>query len=158
MIYFNFCPSIDEVKAMYKTLAKQHHPDCGGDTAIMQAINVEYAYACAKLIRGENLTKEDTNEQVRQSEEYRAVIEKLCTLEGIAIEVCGNWIWVTGNTFPVRKQLKETGLYFASKKVAWYYRADEFRTKGGKKTLDEIRVKYGSQKVHNSKQGKAIPY
>ena len=156
MLYFKNCSSLDEIKAMFKTLAKEFHPDCGGDTATMQAINVEYAYACDKVIRGENLTTEGADEQVRMSEEYRAIIERLCPLAGIVIEVVGNWIWVTGATFPVRKELKDAGLYFASKKVAWYYRADEYKTKGGKKTLEEIRAKYGSQKVNNPHRSYAI--
>jgi DnaJ-class molecular chaperone len=42
MIYFKDCTTIEEVKAHYKKLAKQYHPDMGGDTATMQAINREY--------------------------------------------------------------------------------------------------------------------
>jgi hypothetical protein len=156
MQYFNNCRTIDEVKAMYKQLAKQYHPDCGGDTATMQAINSEYAYACAKVLKGENLSQEDTEEQVRMSEEYRAVIELLMPLAGILIEVVGNWIWVTGATYPVRKELKQAGLFFASKKQAWYYRSEEFKTTGSKKSLDEIRAKYGSETVRSQHRSKAI--
>ena len=155
MRYFNDCKTIEEVKAHYKTLAKEHHPDRGGDTATMQAINTEYAYACASILKGENLTAEETDEQIRLSEEYRKVIEQIINLAGIMIEVVGNWIWVTGNTYPVKKQLKEAGLFFASKKVAWYYRGEEYKTKGGKKTLDEIREKYGSEKVTTGFQRRA---
>jgi hypothetical protein len=150
MIYFKECRTIEEVKAMYKLLAKQYHPDLGGDTATMQAVNSEYAFACAKILKGENLSQEDTDEQIRLSEEYRAVIDKLMPLASILIEVVGNWIWVTGNTYPVKKQLKEAGLYYASKKIAWYYRAEEFMTTGSKKSLDEIRAKYGSETVRSN--------
>ncbi len=156
MQYFKECHTIDEVKAMYKTLAKKHHPDCGGDNATMQIINSEYAFACAKVLKGENLTSEDTEEQIRMSEEYRAVIELLIALPGIIIEVVGNWIWVTGETKPVRQQLKAAGLFFASKKVAWYYRSEEYKTTGSKKSLDEIRAKYGSEKVNNRRQNKVL--
>jgi len=156
MRYFQDCKTIDEVKATYKKLAKENHPDCGGDTATMQAINTEYAYACAKILKGENLTAEETDEQIRLSEEYRQVIEKIINLPGIIIEVVGNWIWVTGHTFPVKKQLKEAGLFFASKKVAWYYRAEEYKTKGGKKTLDEIREKYGSEKINTKYKSRVL--
>jgi hypothetical protein len=142
---------MEEVKATYKKLAKQHHPDCGGDTATMQAVNTEYAFVCAKILKGENLTAEETDEQIRLSEEYRKVIEGIINLEGITIEIVGHWIWVTGCTYPVRQQLKDAGLFFASKKLAWYYRSEEFKSKGGKKTLDELRNKYGSETV-NSKQ------
>jgi hypothetical protein len=156
MKFFNKCTTIDEVKACYKQLAKQSHPDHGGDTATMQAINTEYAFACAKVLKGQNLSAEDAEEQIRLSEEYRQVIERIINLPNIAIELVGNWIWVTGNTYPVRKQLKEAGLFFASKKFAWYYRAEEFRTKGGKKTLDEIRHKYGSEYINGRRSGNLI--
>jgi len=106
------------------------------------------AYACAKILSGENLTAEEIDEQLNLSEEYRKVIEQITNLAGVVIEVVGHWIWVTGNTYPVKHQLKEAGLFFAPKKLAWYYRAEEYKTKGGKKTLDEIREKYGSEKIH----------
>ena len=141
---------------MYKQLAKQHHPDCGGDTATMQAINTEYPQACARVLRGDNITSEDTEEQIRMSEEYRAVIELLIVLPDIIIEVVGNWIWVTGNTRPVKTQLKAAGLFFASKKVAWYYRSEEYKTTGSKKSLDEIRAKYGSEQVKSRRYSTAI--
>jgi len=152
MKYFKECKTMDEVKAKYKQLAKQYHPDCGGDTETMQAINTEYSYACAKLLKGENLSQEETDEGIRLSEEYRAVIEQLMPLTGILIEVVGNWIWVTGNTKPVKQQLKDAGLFYASKKVAWYYRAEQYKTTGSKKSLDEIRAKYGSEKVNSNRQ------
>jgi hypothetical protein len=156
MRYFNHCSTIEEVKATYKQLAKQHHPDCGGDTATMQAINTEYAFACAKILKGENLSSEETDEQIRLSEEYRKVIEQIINLPGITIEIVGHWIWVTGSTYPVKKQLKEAGLFFAPKKTAWYYRAEEYKTKGGKKTLDEIRDKYGSETINKRQQNRVI--
>lgn len=148
---------MDEVKAMYKQLAKQYHPDCGGDTATMQAINVEYSFACAKILKGENLSSEEADQQIRYSEEYRAVIELLIGITGIIIEVVGNWLWVTGETKPVRQQLKDAGLFYASKKVAWYFRSEEYKVKGGKKSLDEIKTKYGSERVHSKfRQSSAI--
>ncbi len=156
MKFFNACKTIDEVKAEYKRLAKLHHPDCGGDTATMQAINTEYAFACAKILKGENLTAEEADEQIRMSEEYRNVIESIIHLAGITIEIVGNWIWVTGQTYPVRKELKEAGLFFASKKLAWYYRAEEYRSKGGQKTLDEIRNKYGSETIRGGGQTRKL--
>jgi hypothetical protein len=148
MNFFKDCKTIDEVKARYKELAKKFHPDLGGDTVTMQAINAEYEQACRQAFKGENLTDEEADEQVRLSEEYRQVIEQIIHLPGIIIELVGMWIWVTGETKPVRQQLKDAGLFYASKKVAWYYRAEEFKTTGSKKTLDEIREKYGSEKVN----------
>ncbi len=156
MKHFKNCRTLDEVKAMYKTLAKLHHPDLGGSTETMQEINSEYAYACARILKDANLSSEENDEGIRLSEEYRAVIEQLMPLAGILIEVVGNWIWVTGDTKQVKQQLKDAGLFFASKKLAWYYRSIEFKTKGGKKTLDEIRAKYGSETVNSKRRSNAI--
>ena len=156
MKYFKDCRSIEEVKTLYKQLAKQFHPDCGGDTATMQEINKEYAFACARVFKSENLSTEETDEKIRLSEEYRNVIEQIIYLPAITIEVVGHWIWVTGNTYPVKTALKTAGLLFASKKVAWYYRAEEYKTKGGKKSLDEIRRKYGSEIINSSSRGKTL--
>jgi hypothetical protein len=136
MKWFKECKTIDEVKAEYKRLAKQYHPDLGGDTATMQEINKAYAFASAKTIKGANLS----------SEAYRKAIEAIIYLDGILIELVGAWIWVTGNTRPNKEILKAAGFLFASKKVAWYFRTAEYKvSKGGKKSLDEIRDKYGSE-------------
>lgn len=156
MNYFKDCSTLDEVKAMYKQLAKKHHPDCGGDTETMQAINVAYACACASILKEANFSPEERGEGIRLTEQYRVVIEALMPLSGIVIEVVGNWIWVTGNTKPVKEDLKNAGLIFASKKVAWYYRSEEFKTTGSKKSLDEIRAKYGSDHIRTYYQSKAI--
>lgn len=152
MKYFKKCKTIEEVKGLYKKLALENHPDRGGDTATMQAINAEYAFACAFVLKSSGFTDSEADEHIRLSEEYRQVVEQIINLPGIVIEVVGHWIWVTGDTYTVRKELKEAGLFFASKKLAWYYRSDEFKTKGGKKTLDEIRDKYGSERVSGNYQ------
>ena len=149
MKFFKDCKTIDEVKSLYKKLAMENHPDKGGDTATMQAINTEYAYACAHVLKDGGFTDAEADEQIRMSEEYRQVIEQIINLPGLVIEVVGHWIWVTGNTFAVKKELKTAGLFFAPKKVAWYYRSDEYKTKGGKKSLDEIRDKYGSETIRS---------
>jgi len=66
MKYFKECRTLDEVKAMYKQLAKQYHPDLGGDTETMQAINSEYAFACAKVLKGENLSSKKSLDEIRE--------------------------------------------------------------------------------------------
>ena len=156
MRYFNGCNTIDEVKKLYKRLAMENHPDRGGDTATMQAINTEYAFACAKLAKGAGLSDDEADAEIRLSEEYRQVIEKIITLPGIVIEIVGNWIWVTGNTRPVKDTLKDAGFYFASKKAAWYYRNEAFKTRGKGAPLEEIRAKYGSEKINSKQKDKVL--
>jgi hypothetical protein len=152
MRFFNECTTIEEVKNTYKTLAKMYHPDLGGDTATMQALNTEYAFACAKIAKGGGLTDEAVETEIIMSEAYRDAIEKIVHLEGIIIEAVGTWIWVTGNTRPVKDTLKGAKFFFASKKVAWYFRADEFKTRGSGKSLDQIKAKYGSETINKKYQ------
>ncbi|MDR2272032.1 MAG: J domain-containing protein [Sphingobacterium sp.] len=158
MKYFKDCTTLEEVKSLYKKLALQHHPDHGGDTEIMKAINVEYAFATAKIVAGAKMSAEETEKEMHFSEEYRKIIEQIIHLPGITIELVGLWIWVTGNTKPVSKELKAAKLFYASMKKAWYYRSEYLKAKrGSKKSLDEIRDKFGSEVVKNKDRYKAIP-
>ena len=152
MKWFNECGTLEEVKATYKKLAKQYHPDLGGDTATMQEINKEYAFASAKAIKGANLTEEETEHEILSSELYRKAIEQIIHLDGIRIELVGYWIWVTGGTYSVRATLKDAGFLFAPKKTAWYFRTAEYKVnRSSGKSLDEIRGKYGSEVLNEDK-------
>lgn len=158
MKYFNDCQTIEEVKKKYKLLAMEHHPDRGGDLVTMQEINCEYAFAVAKLLKGEDLTAEEINDKIKFNEQYRQALEQIISLPGITIEVVGFWIWVTGNTYAVKAELKAAGYLFASKKVAWYFRTDEHKTRSSSgKSLEEIRAKYGSEVINGQhKKGNYI--
>jgi len=148
MNYFKECKTVDEVKILYRSLAMQNHPDKGGSTETMQAINSEYAFACAKILKGDNLSDVETEAEILKAEKYREALEKIINLEGIIIELVGSWIWVTGNTYPHRAIFKQSGFIFAPKKVAWYFRTDEFKTHNRQQlSLEEIKSKYGSKNI-----------
>jgi hypothetical protein len=151
MTYFKNCTTLNEVKAMYKTLAKQFHPDITGTdtTAIMQAINCEYAKAIKLAAIGGNLSSDEVEAEILNAENYRNAINAIINLQGITIELCGGWIWVNGNTYQHKAILKAAGFYFASVKKSWYFRSVEY-TSNNKKThtMQEIRTKYGSQLIN----------
>jgi len=145
--YFENCKTLQEVKLLFKKLAFEHHPDRGGNTQIMQDINAEYQ----NIIKNKMFDfSENTEEQQHDFIKYPEIINKIVGLEGITIEIIGNWIWVSGNTYPYRAQLKEAGLFFAHKKVMWYYRPEDYKSTNRKpKDIEEIRTKYGSDVVEN---------
>ncbi len=141
----------EKTKAAYRAAAKLYHPDKGGSNEMMQIVNE--AYEILKNYEGCIQIDEDD-----PGFEYAGIlneaINKIIHLPGIEIEVCGNWVWVTGNTKPHAKILgrKEggAGFYYASKKKAWYFRPEEWKSSSrGSLTLDEIRDNYGSQSVRN---------
>lgn len=69
------------------------------------------------------------------------------------IEIIGSWVWVQGG-YEYRELLKSTGFKYAPKKKSWCWHYGEYRRYHNKEvSLDEIRMKYGSQSVsHKSKQ------
>lgn len=152
--YFKNCQSIEEVKKLYKELALKNHPDKGGDTKVMQDINAEYK----SVIKNPFFKfKEQTEAQQAEFFKYPEIIDKIINLPGIIIELIGDWIWVSGNTYPHREVLSETGFFFARKKLMWYYRPAEYKSGNRKpKDIDLIRAKYGSERVENKYDDKIL--
>ncbi len=149
--YFKDCQTIQEVKKLYRDLALKLHPDRGGNTAAMQDLNAQYeAILSNPFFRFRKESEERATEESNRSEfiKYRDIINQIINFEGLVIEIIGDWIWLSGLTFPYRKQLKEIGFLFASKKVMWFYRPAEYKSTN-KKPLDieSIRNKYGSARI-----------
>lgn len=148
--YFSNCKTLEEVKKHYKNLAMIHHPDKGGSTERMQEINAEYQSVCNNpFFAYAEQTAEDKAEFIK----YPEIINQVIGLSGIVIELIGNWIWISGNTYPHREQLKKTGFYFASKKLMWYYRPEDYKSSNTKpKSIEEIKLRYGCDTIDNRKE------
>ena len=148
--YFYDCHTLEEVKRKYKNLAMLHHPDRGGNTATMQEINLEYEEILKNpLFDFSKQSEEDQEEFIR----YPEIINQFIGLDGLIIELIGNWIWISGNTYPHRGKLKAIGFYFAPKKVMWYYRPAEYKSiNRSPKTIESIRLKYGSDVIPNKSE------
>ena len=82
---------------------------------------------------------------------YFNIIEVLIHLDGIIIEQCGSWLWLSGKTKEHTKALKDAGCRLARKKKMWYWRpadaACNNRRKRGYRSMAYIRKKYGSVKI-----------
>ena len=77
----------------------------------------------------------------------REMLNKIIGFHGITIEICGSWIWCF-DSYNCRKELKEMGFKFASKKKAWHWHSEAFRKKSHKAlSMDAIRSYYGSTEV-----------
>jgi hypothetical protein len=149
--YFKDCTTLEEVKRRYKTLALLHHPDRGGETATMQEINIEYS----NIVKNP-LFSFDQQSKVNQDDflKYPDLIDQVVKLNGIIIELIGDWLWLSGNTYPHKAILKKLGFFFAPKKVMWYYRPPEYKAPNSNPmSIDDIRLKFGSELIkgkHNS--------
>lgn len=150
MKYFEACTTIDKLRKLYRKLAMENHPDRGGSTEIMKEINAEYDRAFEAMKRKHNTQAASTGSRTinETPEEFRRVIEKIINIPGIIIELCGSWIWVSGDTRAVKDQLKAAGLFWAKKKGMWYWRSPEDAVHSRHtKSMEEIRSKYGSTRI-----------
>ena len=139
---------IDSLKKQYFKLAKKYHPDAGGTKEQFQQLQNEYEKLLKKVLAGSNLTEEQKKNELDLDKAMVEIVNSIAGLEGITIELVGKWLWIGGNTYPVRGVLQSVGLKFIKKegKGFWVYKGVESHSRGDM-TMEEIRKKYGSEKI-----------
>lgn len=147
MKFFTNCRTLDELKAEYRRLAMKHHPDRGGDLETMKQINAEHDALFEILKKQHNDTHDEAHQTTETAEEFRDILNKLLKLDGLTVELCGSWLWISGETYTHKAELKAAGCRWSNNKKAWYWRHEESARPWhrGKATMAEIRMKYGSQ-------------
>jgi hypothetical protein len=139
-------PSLEDINRDYRRLAAKFHPDRNpAGLTIMQAVNE--ARDCLVQAIESGLTMQQPKEATTENfdDTLYAAIVAVINLEGVILELCGVWLWLTGNTKEHKEAIKLAGYKWSSTKSAWYFRAEEYRSFNRKKhSLDEIRGKHGS--------------
>lgn len=164
MKYFVNIKNLDELKREYRRLSKIHHPDCGGDEEIMKAINNEHdeLFEVLKVQQNARADADPTGKTRRTTEtaaEFRQVIDLLLRLDGLTVELCGSWLWISGDTRPHKEDLKKAGCRWSASKKMWYWRHPEegYTRSRGKSSMSDIRMKYGSQKFQGYSETYTAP-
>ena len=141
------------VRAAYLMACKRYHPDLNSAGAEMM-----------KLINEAKDSLKEAKYPIEQSSEsdpydYGAEIfdalKKIIHLQDIKIEICGSWVWVSGNTKEHWPLFKDAGFRFSAPKKMVYFRPEDQKRKyrKGSMTMPEIREKYGTQKINRKPQG-----
>ncbi len=148
----NNIKTLDDLKKQYYKLAKKYHPDTDtGSKEDFQALANEYDKLFKKLLNGSNLSSEERENEIALDANLRKVYESIMHLPGIEVELAGKWLWVSGETYPIKDELKKADFKFAAKKKMWYYPGVEAGGRGSF-SISEIRNKYGSVKLQTTKQ------
>nr|WP_325194491.1 hypothetical protein [uncultured Oscillibacter sp.] len=137
--YFVNCKTLDELKKVYKHLAQKHHPDVGGDTATMQAINAEYAARFEVLKRSQNeqaaeleaLHSAEAAPAADNKPEPKTAAEIIAArwaeVDGLTATIKGAQtaapvVWLSGDTRKHAKAIEADGGKWSNKKSAYYFR------------------------------------
>lgn len=152
--YFAECKTAEELKKQYYQYVRQYHPDRpeNGDAEqeILKAVNNEYEIAF-NLLKNTHSNADGatyTKETSETPEQFKDIINKIVRMDGIIIEICGSWVWVSGNTRQNKDYFKEAGFRWSKNKTAWYWHSEPYRKYSKKAfSLDDIRGMFGSDKV-----------
>lgn len=144
MRWFSGINTLEELRNRYKQFLIKYHPDNNPDTdttTIMQEINSEYDELLKYFMS--NQTSYPQNDYSTETELKNILKEVIKIKADILIELVGTWIWVSGNTYPIRKQLSKLGFEWAPKKKMWYWGQLSHRCTTPL-DMSAIREKYGS--------------
>ena len=155
-MYFVDCKTIEELRAEFKVLCMKLHPDkVGGDSSLFVEMKNEYdnllhLFSASEAGRANGLGQQARYTYESESELAKK-IEELMNVVDITIEICGSWLWVGGNTYPVKDRIKAMGCKFSGTKKLWYWSSSIVEgKKRGIYTMDKIRNKFGSELLEST--------
>ena len=135
----------ETIKQAYRKACALYHPDRNPAGLEMMKL-VNQAYTALKEQSGKAVVSEAGDISSYGNDIFKA-LSAIIHL-GFDIEICGAWVWLHGDTKPHKELLKTHGFKWAPKKMLWYFRPADYKSRGrGKLTMDEIRATHGSEKV-----------
>lgn len=160
--------NLNELKQLYRAFALHFHPDHGGDEESMKQINIRFTRCFDYLKNRQNDEATEAHKQgnwagyyttTETPEEFIEIISKLDKLPGLVVELCGRWLWISGETKKHREALKACGCRWSKNKNMWYWRHDEdycHKRNGNSLDIEEIRAQFGSQRMNRENYGVAV--
>lgn len=162
MNYFQNCKTLDEAKAHYKKLVFELHPDVSQRDSEEEFKDMQNQFENFKP----QTEKYQTEFADHNAAHYMDIINDLLNIKhDIEIEICGSFIWISGDTRTAKDEIKAIRndafkpAQWHKKKYVWFFAPVDYRRFSGKDfDMDEIRNKYGSDKYkphQNTKIGGA---
>ena len=137
-------------KQAYRKAAQQYHPDRNpAGTEMMQLVNA--AYEVLKDFTGK--VPLDGSDSFNYGEKINEALNAIVGLGGLKIEICGTWVWVSGDTKTHKEKLKAAKYLWSHKKSCWYFRAEGYKARPHKAwSMEKIQTVYGSQVVEGEQR------
>jgi hypothetical protein len=161
MKYFNIreIHCIEELKKIYFGLAQRIHPDHGGSEEEFKILNSEYQELFPRFKDIHKNIKPDAEKDYYTAktstkecpDDFINIVTMLLKIKGINVELCGRWLWISGDTKPQKEILKAMGCNWNKKKCmwSWHYPEDSIYKRNKKFVpMDDIRAMYGSQRFY----------
>jgi len=153
--YFKDCNSLDEARKTYYRLAMKFHPDKGGDEELFKELANQFHSFKPREFKYEN----EINDW--SSKAYSGIIIALMKIPDITIEICGSWIWISGDTMNRKEQIKSIQpdeFYkrgFSAQKKMWYFSPRGYKKRSADDfDMESIRNIYGSDAIRSPSQKK----
>jgi len=155
--FFSACKTLQDLKTTFRELVKFHHPDkATGNLEKMKALNIEYELAFEYIKKNPiNETEKKSSFYANVNDGFREILEKIIFIPKISIEIRGSWLWVGGETKPIKNIFKNAGFKWSPNNLEWYWKS--YVQKGYKHTAwgkDKIRSVYGAEKVETQERAK----
>ena len=61
----------------------------------------------------------------------------------------GCWLWVVGDTYPIKEDLKQLGFFYSNNKKSWFFNGQKHKIpiRAVFKDMDELENKWGYQEI-----------
>ena len=150
--------TIDEITRAYRIHIKQAHPDHGGTSERFILVRTAYSIILDSFKYKSNVMDEDGNYTEKINSLSKLFKEKLQSIleivpEGVEVSIMGAWLWVSGGTYEIKKELKSYGMKFSNNKKSWYWYEEEYKRRSKKVfTLSDIAKMHGKVDIEKKKK------
>ena len=148
MNYFTSTMTADEAKKLFRKLAVELHPDKASEEnkgkAHLAFIKLKHEYE-AYLKGSHCFTSKQASDETNAMDEFIKANEFIKAFAGVTVELTGSWVWLCGNTYPYKNEIKEKGFAFSGTKKKWYkapHELDNTKRKRGT-SFEKIKTTYG---------------
>lgn len=146
--WFSGCATVEQVKARYRALMQEHHPDHGGKTEDAQDINrAMEAWLREGMGRAFRQHQTETGRGFDEDQPilFAKIVAEIMAMSGVGrIEIIGFWVYCF-ESYEAREALKALGFWFSSKHKAWVYSGRRKIAIRSRLTTNDIRLIHGSK-------------